>query len=297
MNQIDTGNTGPYRRDDYQEAHQTYVIFTTEATDKKSLQRRAMEVNAVMPAVPKFMHWSEQEISWSRKDTPRVMPTPGGYALLVDPTFMGPTVNVRFTRVLIDNGSSINIMYRDTMIKMGITPNMLQPTITTFHGIVPGLSHSPMGKIWVDVLFGTKENCRTESIQFEVVDLESPYHALLGRPALAKFMISTHMAYLKMKLPGPNGVITIAGNYKRSLECASAGSNLAESLIIAEEKKRIKEVVALAQSAQAGMPGMPGYVNPDKGAAFQASKETKKVNVDPAFPDHNVIIGAGLTDK
>ena len=129
------------------------------------------------------------------------------------------------------------------------------------------------------------------------MDLESPYHALLGRPALAKFMISTHMAYLKMKLPGPNGIITIAGNYKRSLECASAGSNLAESLIIAEEKRRIKEVVALAQSAQAGMPGMPGYVNPEQGATFQAPKETKKVNVDPEFPDRNVIIGAGLSDK
>ena len=182
---------------------------------------------------------------------------------MVDPTFMGPTVNVRFTRVLIDNGRSINIMYRDTMVKMGISPNMLEPTSTTFHGIVPGVSCAPMGKIWVDVLFGTKENCRTESIQFEVVDLKSPYDALLCRPTLAKFMISTHMAYLKMKLPRPNGIITITRNYKRSMECASAGSCLAESLIIAAEKKRIKEVVALAQSAQQGMPGMPGYVNPD----------------------------------
>ncbi len=67
--------------------------------------------------------------------------------------------------------------------------------------------------------------------------------------------------------------------------------------IIAEEKRRIKEVVALAQSAQAGMPGMPGYVNPEQGATFQAPKETKKVNVDPEFPDRNVIIGAGLSDK
>ena len=100
-----------------------------------------------------------------------------------------------------------------------------------------------MGTVWVDVLFGNKENNRIESLQFEVVDLESPYHALLGRPALAKFMASTHVAYLKMKLPGPN--ITISGNYKRAMECASAGSNLAESLVIAAEKKRILEVVAL----------------------------------------------------
>ena len=116
-----------------------------------------------------------------------------------------------------------------------------------------------------------KENSRIESLQFEVVDLESPYHALLGRPALAKFMASTHVAYLKMKLPGPNGIITVTGNYKRAMECASAGSNLAESLVIATEKKRIHEVVALAQSAQLGMPGMG---NPQQSATFQASKET-----------------------
>ena len=151
------------------------------------------------------------------------MPKPGGYALVVDPTFVGPSLNVRFSRVLIDNGNAINIMYKDTMLKLGVSMNTLLPTETTFHGIVPGVSCSPMGKIWVEVLFGTWENCRTESLEFEVVDLESPYHALIGRPALAKFMISTHMGYLKMKMPGPNGVITIAGDHKRSMDCASTG--------------------------------------------------------------------------
>ena len=78
------------------------------------------------------------------------------------------------------------------------------------------------------------------------------------------------------------------------LECASAGSQLAESMVIAAEKKRIHEVVALAQSAQLGMPGM---INPHASVAFQASKETKKVSVDDTVPDHNVIIGAGLDKK
>ena len=126
------------------------------------------------------------------------------------------------------------------------------------------------------------------------MDLESPYHALLGRPALAKFMASTHAAYLKMKMPGPNGIITISGNYKWSKECASAGSCLAESLVIATEKKRIYEVVALAQSAQLGMPGAS---NPQQSATFQASKETKQIKIDEANPDHSVIIGAGLENK
>ena len=63
------------------------------------------------------------------------------------------------------------------------------PSRTVFHGIVPGLSCSPIGKIKMDVLFEDKDHFHREAIWFEVVDLESPYHALLGRPALAKFML------------------------------------------------------------------------------------------------------------
>ena len=146
----------------------------------------------------------------------------------------------------------------------------------------------------MDVLFGDKGNHRIESLEFEVVDLESPYHALLGRPALAKFMASTHMAYLKMKMPGPNGIITIAGDYKKSLQCATAGSNLAESLVIQAEKDQMHKVVAMAKSAQLGVLAM---TNPDGGATFEASKETKKINIDPEYPERQAIIGAGLGEK
>ena len=66
------------------------MVFVTEATDRQSLNRRMMEVNVVMPVVPKFLHWSDQQIIWSQADHPKVMPTPGGYALVLDPTFVGP---------------------------------------------------------------------------------------------------------------------------------------------------------------------------------------------------------------
>ncbi len=266
------------------------VVFVTEPTDKQSMHRRSMEVNAVMPAVPKYMLWSDQEITWSFKDHPKIMPNPGGYALVVDPIMHGPTTRVKFSKVLIDNGSSINIMYRHTMHTLGITENMLQPTHTTFHGIVPGLSCSPMGKVRVDVSFGGRDNCRVENLLFEVVDLDSPYHALLGRPALAAFMASTHTAYLKMKMPAPNGPLTVVGNYKVSLETASAGSNLAESLVIAEEKRRMQTAVALAQSSQLNLAAMSGQLG---GTAFKPAKETKDIVLDPAYPERTVRIGAG----
>ena len=69
---------------------------------------------------------------------------------------------------------------------------------------------------------------------------------------------------------------------------------MAEAMVIATEKKRIYEVAALTQSAQLGMPGMP---NPHASVAFQASKETKKISVYEANPEHTVIIGAGLEKK
>jgi hypothetical protein len=46
-------------------------------------------------------------------------------------------------------------------------------------------------------------------------------------------MVIMHYAYLKMKMPGPKGIITIADCYKRSIVCALAGSKLAKSLVIA----------------------------------------------------------------
>jgi hypothetical protein len=89
-----------------------------------------------------------------------------------------------------------------------------------------------------------------------VVDLNSPYHALLGRPALAKFMAVPHYAYLKMKLPGPRGVITVTRCYKKSIERARASSKLAEALVIAEEKCQLLQRVATAQ------PGRPALSQP-----------------------------------
>ena len=48
-----------------------------------------------------------------------------------------------------------------------------------------------------------------------MVDLKSPYHALLGRPALAKFMAVPHYAYLKMNMPSSKGILTVSGDYRK----------------------------------------------------------------------------------
>ena len=136
-------------------------------------------------AVPRFLKWSEQTITWSREDHPPAVEHPGLLALVVAPQVDGFSLN----KVLMDGGSSINILYLDTFRRMGLTQDRLTPTSTIFHGIVPGKSAHPIGQISLEVAFGvSKEQFRSEFLTFEVVDLKIPYHALFRRPAYAKFM-------------------------------------------------------------------------------------------------------------
>ena len=73
------------------------------------------------------------------------------------------------------------------------------------------------GSIALEVVFGSPDNFRTKELIFEIVPFRSGYHALLGRTAFAKFNALPHYAYLKLKMPGPRGVIMVNGNTERSL--------------------------------------------------------------------------------
>jgi hypothetical protein len=50
------------------------------------------------------------------------------------------------------------------------------------------------------------------------VDFETSYHAIFGRPALAKFMAIPHYPYLLLKMPGPHGILSLLGNLKRAFD-------------------------------------------------------------------------------
>jgi hypothetical protein len=69
------------------------------------------------------------------------------------------------------------------------------------------------------VTFGTKDNYRTVNIKFEVDDFKLSYHAILGRPALTKFMVVPHYVYLLLKMLGKTGVLMFRGDLKKSCDC------------------------------------------------------------------------------
>ena len=93
----------------------------------------------------------------------------------------------------------------------------------------------PLGQIDLPIMFGTQRNFRTETFTFEVVGFPGTYHAILGRPAYAKFMAVPNYTYLKLKIPGPKGIITVGTSFQHAYECDAECFQFAETLIRSEK--------------------------------------------------------------
>ena len=102
---------------------------------------------------------------------------------------------------------------------MGIDPSRINQSNTTFKGVIPSVEARCTGSLVLEVVFGSPDNFRSEKLTFDIAPFRSGYQALLGRAAFAHFNAVPHYASLKLKMPGPRGIITISRNIERSL-CA-----------------------------------------------------------------------------
>ena len=100
-----------------------------------------------------------------------------------------------------------------------------------------------MGKITLKVTFGGTDNFRTEDVSFEVVPFRSAYHAIFGCPAFTKFMARPCYIYNKLKMSGPNGIITVQGDFKKAKECEAANVIHVEEEISREELEELKKTM------------------------------------------------------
>src|SRR3954467_12180279 len=202
---------------------------------QKQVTRQVFLATSAHPAVPEYLRGSETEITFSRDDHPPVVPRPGHTSLVLEARIG----NYVMSRVFMDGGSGINIIFTRTLKDMLIQNNALKHSGTTFHGIVPGKAVYPMGRISLEVAFDDATNFRKETLDFEVVYWKSQYHAILGRPAFARFMVVPHYAYLKLKMPGPHGVIKINGCFIRSDRCDKEFHKISEAFVAHQGSRTI----------------------------------------------------------
>jgi hypothetical protein len=142
---------------------------------------------------------------------------------------------------------------------------------------------------WIDlpICFGTPSNFRKETLTFEVVRFHGTYQAILGHPCYAKFMAVPNYTYLKLKMPGPKGVITIGPSYEHAYEC---------DMECVEHREAVLESATLA----ADLDGLAKEIPDPKRHAdnFELIEDVKLVPLDPTSSDGKALkVSATLDPK
>src|SRR4051812_24205795 len=182
--------------------------------------------------------------------------------------FVPPVIsNVLVTRTLIDGGAGLNVLSVETFDSLQVPYDQLLPT-KPFSGPTDG-SPVPIGQVRLPVTFGTYDNYCTELIEFDVAHIRLPYNAILGYPALAKFMAVTHHGYNVLKMPGSGGVITVPCQEKdavcaleRAFQAASVEDPDRGSRSLPETTPKKKKTTSGSDPQEAG-PSRPASAQGD----------------------------------
>ena len=86
--------------------------------DKRRLKLAHYEVNTVRPVVPEYVRWSETPITFDQSNHLEKVPHPETYPLVVEP-IIGTK---RLSKVLMDGGRGLNILYVETLDGLGVPP-------------------------------------------------------------------------------------------------------------------------------------------------------------------------------
>jgi hypothetical protein len=246
-------------------------------------KQESREVCSVKVAAPVYLDWSDKPITFDQGDHPDHVSSLGKYPLVVDPVIG----NVRLTKVLMDRGSSLNIIYAETLGLLQIDLSTIRAGAAPFHEIIPWKRVQPLGQLDLPVCFGTPSNFRKETLTFEVVGFRGTYHAVLGRPCYARFMAVPNYTYLKLKMPGPNGVITVGSTYRHAYECDVECVEYAEAL--AESEALIADLESLSKE----VPDAKRHAG-----NFEPAEAVKSVPLDPSNDaSRQVRIGSELDPK
>jgi len=130
--------------------------------------------------------------------------------------------NYAVKKVLIDQGSSIDILYWTTYQKLQLPPTAMVPYDEPIYGFSKE-KVSTRGYIDLHIIFGEGTQTKTIHIRFLVVDAPISYNVLLGRPSLNTLGVVVSTPHLAMKFPSPSGdILTIHDDQRLARECYMA---------------------------------------------------------------------------
>jgi hypothetical protein len=185
-----------------------------ELTSRRNVKSLRREVLSAIPGVSKatpHQRWQSTSISFGASDYPENMAGAGILPLITAPVI----TNMKLHHVLIDGGAGLNVISHAAFKQLQIPGSQLGPS-RPFSRVGPQPMY-PLGSITLLVTFETEENFRTENVQFDVAEVNLPFNAIIGRPALYRFMAIAHYGYLVLKIPSLARVLTVRGDHATAL--------------------------------------------------------------------------------
>jgi hypothetical protein len=132
-----------HKAEEFPKVHDCFMIYGGPVANASARHRKQerREVYSVKVAALVYLDWFDKPITFDQGDHPDRVPSPGKYPLVVDPVIG----NVRLTKVLMDEGSSLNIIYAETLELLQIDLSSVRAGAAPFHGIIPGKRVQPLG--------------------------------------------------------------------------------------------------------------------------------------------------------
>uniref|UniRef100_A0A2N9GFI3 RNA-directed DNA polymerase n=1 Tax=Fagus sylvatica TaxID=28930 RepID=A0A2N9GFI3_FAGSY len=185
----------------------------------------------------KSLKMDDQVISFSEDDA-RNIHHPHDDTLVVTLTIAGFLTR----RVLIDNGSSADIIYLPAYQQMKIDKEQLKPIDIPLVGFT-GDKVKPLGVVSLIIEVGTYPKQVRTSVEFLVVDCPSAYNVIIGRPTLNKLRAVTSTYHLLVRFPTEHGIGELKGDQATARECyfASLGPEATHQTMKIDEGHKLVE--------------------------------------------------------
>ncbi|VFQ87956.1 unnamed protein product [Cuscuta campestris] len=266
-------NNQPRERQPAPEKEHIGIIFGGPEGGDSAAQRknlvRSIYVGEVSAEPPRRKHTRREPIVFTDRDLP---PTGEDHN---DPLVITMDINgVDVARVLVDIGSSVNILYLETFQKLRLCRTQLEPLKTPLSGFT-GDTVEAEGSIVLPAELGSGEKTVWKKMRFIVVDIKCVHNAILGRPGINRVGAVISMPHLCMKFHTPGGVGEVKGDQRNARECYARAV-----------KKMTKGVNVISQEITKG----------ETREKLEPEAETVEIELHPGDSSRVVRIGANLPE-
>jgi hypothetical protein len=184
---------------------------------KKEAQRRVHLVGVQGPFIKS--KWSHIPITFSHEGL-QLKDYPHNDAMIISCVIKGFMVH----NVQVDRGSAADIIFAKAFRQMQEPDDKIHDATHPLCGF-EGRQIVALGKITMPVTFGYVHNTRKEQVVFDIVDMEYPYNAIIGRGTLNAFEAILHPAYLCMMIPSEQGSIAVHGSQDAARRAEGSWTN------------------------------------------------------------------------